>query len=80
MEQALERVRRLIGFAGEWTMLADFLPEGWGMGERGRSATAATFAATLELARQGRLEIRQSDTFAPIAIRLKKDKNGPTTE
>jgi segregation and condensation protein A len=80
MEQALERVRHLIGFAGEWTMLADFLPEGWGMGERGRSATAATFAATLELARQGRLEIRQSDTFAPIAIRLKKDKNGPTTE
>ena len=80
MEQALERVRHLIGFAGEWTMLADFLPEGWGMGERGRSATAATFAATLELARQGRLEIRQSDTFAPIGIRLKKDKNGPTTE
>ena len=80
MEQALERVRHLIGFAGEWTMLAEFLPDGWGAGERGRSATAATFAATLELARQGRLEIRQSDTFAPIAIRLKKDKNGPATE
>lgn len=72
MEQALERVRHLIGFAGEWTMLAEFLPDGWGGGERGRSATAATFAATLELARQGRLEIQQAESFAPIAIRLRK--------
>ncbi|WBU54788.1 ScpA family protein [Paracoccus sp. SCSIO 75233] len=73
MEQALDRVRRLIGFAGDWTSLADFLPEGWGAGERGRSATAATFAATLELAREGRLEIRQAEMFAPIAIRRRSD-------
>ncbi len=72
MEQALERMRRLIGFAGDWTDLADFLPEGWESdGPRRRSATAATFAASLELARQGRLEIRQSDTFAPISYRAK---------
>ena len=72
MEQALDRLRHLIGFAGEWTDLSDFLPEGWEMqGKRRRSATAATFAASLELARQGRLEIRQSDTFAPISFRLK---------
>ena len=72
MEQALDRMRRLIGFAGDWTDLADFLPQGWeGDGSRRRSATAATFAASLELARQGRLEIRQSDTFAPISFRRK---------
>lgn len=72
MEQALDRMRRLIGFVGDWTDLADFLPEGWeGDGTRRRSATAATFAASLELARQGRLEIRQSDTFAPISFRRK---------
>ena len=70
MEQALDRVRKLIGFAGEWTDLSDFLPDGWnGQGKRRRSATAATFAASLELARQGKLEIRQSDTFAPISFR-----------
>ncbi|WBU61926.1 segregation and condensation protein A [Paracoccus albus] len=76
MEQALERVRHLIGFAGEWTSLADFLPDGWGDGERGRSATAATFAATLELAREGKLEIRQAENFAPIAIRRRSAKDG----
>lgn len=76
MEQALDRLRHLIGFAGEWTELADFLPDGWeGQGKRRRSATAATFAASLELARQGRLEIRQADTFAPISFRMK-----PTTD
>lgn len=73
MEQALERVRGLIGFVGDWTDLAEFLPDGWGdAGKRRRSATAATFAATLELARQGALDIRQSDTFAPISIRRRR--------
>ena len=70
MEQALDRVRGLIGFAGDWTELISFLPEGWHADPaRRRSATAATFAATLELARQGALELHQSDTFAPITIR-----------
>lgn len=72
MEQALDRMRRMIGFAGEWTDLSDFLPEGWeNDSPRLRSATAATFAASLELARQGQLEIRQSGTFAPISFRRK---------
>ena len=74
MEQALERLRHLIGFAGEWTSLLTFLPDGWVGDQRGRSATAATFAASLELAKQGRLEIRQAETFAPITVRRKPEK------
>lgn len=74
MEQALERVRGMIGYIGDWTELADFLPDGWAEHSGRRcSATAATFAATLELARQGALEIHQSDTFAPISIRRRHD-------
>ncbi|WP_136649708.1 segregation and condensation protein A [Paracoccus aeridis] len=70
MEQALDRMRGLIGFAGGWTDLADFLPDGWdASAARRRSATAATFAASLEMAKQGQLQIRQEGTFAPIAIR-----------
>ena len=70
MEQALDRLRGLIGHAGDWTELAAFLPEGWADdAPRRRSATAATFAAALELARQGRIELHQKGTFAPIAIR-----------
>ncbi|GHG18501.1 MULTISPECIES: segregation and condensation protein A [Paracoccus] len=77
MEQALDRMRGLIGYAGDWTNLSDFLPEGWdNHGPRRRSATAATFAASLELARQGRIEIRQADPFAPIRFR----RRPPTTD
>ena len=72
MEQALDRLRRMIGFTGQWTDLSVFLPDGWSDDpKRRRSAIAATFAASLELARQGRLEIRQAQTFAPIHYRQK---------
>ena len=72
MEEALERMRPLLGYAGDWVVLTSYLPEGWGMEpKRRRSATAATFAASLELAKQGHIEIRQSETFAPISIRAR---------
>ncbi len=72
LEQALERMRGLIGYAGDWTDLISYLPEGWEADPaRRRSATAATFAATLELAKQGQIELRQAETFAPITLRRK---------
>ncbi|MFD1913854.1 segregation and condensation protein A [Halodurantibacterium flavum] len=70
MEQALDRLRGLIGFAGDWIDLSDWLPQGWGDAPaRRRSATAATFAATLELAKGGKVELRQDGVFAPIHVR-----------
>lgn len=75
MEQALDRMRGLIGFAGSWSDMATFLPDGWSNDPvRRRSATAATFAASLELVKEGHLEMRQSEVFAPIQLR-KKDEN-----
>ncbi|MGB8812097.1 MAG: ScpA family protein [Paracoccaceae bacterium] len=72
MEQALERMRGLIGYAGGWTDLETWLPEGWDvMPQRRRSATAAHFAAMLEMAKRGQLEIRQGESFSPIQIRRK---------
>lgn len=77
MEEALDRMRHLIGFAGEWADLASFLPEGWETDPgRRRSATAATFAASLELAKAGKIELRQGETFAPIQIRRRGDADG----
>lgn len=77
MEQALERMRGLIGFAGDWTDISSYLPDGWEKDPaRRRSATAATFAASLELVKSGRAEIRQSETFAPIQLRRKASPDG----
>ncbi|MFD0908912.1 MULTISPECIES: segregation and condensation protein A [Ruegeria] len=75
MEQALERMRPLIGFAGTWTDMETYLPDGWDVDPvRRRSATAATFAASLELVKEGHMEIKQSETFAPIQLRRRTDK------
>ncbi len=74
MEQALERMRPLIGFAGTWTDMETYLPQGWDADPvRRRSATAATFAASLELVKEGHMEIKQSDTFAPIQLRKRTE-------
>ncbi len=70
MEQALDRMRGLIGYAGDWADLTSFLPEGWDATPmRRRSSTAAHFAAILELAKQGQVVLRQGETFAPIQLR-----------
>ena len=72
LEQALERMRGLIGYAGEWTDLSSYLPDGWETDpKRRRSATASHFAASLELVKNGAIQIRQTDLFAPIQIRAK---------
>ena len=73
MEQALDRLRGLIGFAGNWADLTSFLPEGWDLSpERRRSATAAHFAAVLELAKRGQVVLRQAENFAPVELRRKE--------
>ncbi|MGY6534128.1 MAG: segregation and condensation protein A [Pararhodobacter sp.] len=77
LEQALDRLRSLIGAQVGWAELAQCLPPGWRVpGPRRRSALASTFAASLELAKQGQLELRQSDPFAPVSLRP-RDRKGP---
>ncbi len=76
MEQALERMRNLIGFAGDWTDLSSYLPDGWDVDPvRRRSSTAATFAASLELVKEGKIDLRQADAYAPILIRKRTPRD-----
>ncbi|MEM8595857.1 MAG: segregation/condensation protein A, partial [Pseudomonadota bacterium] len=61
-----------------WTRLEGFLPEDWRESpERRRSATASSFAAALELARRGEIEIRQEGSFAPLYLRQKQSGTEP---
>jgi segregation and condensation protein A len=73
MEQALDRMRGLIGFSGDWTDLTTFLPKGWDTTPaRRRSATAAHFAAVLELAKTGQVVLRQGGLFEAIQVRRRE--------
>ena len=69
VEDALERLRGLVGSVADWKSLAAFLPEDLADSRQTRSALASTFAATLELAKQGKLQIRQDGTYGPIFLR-----------
>ncbi|MEO1460156.1 MAG: ScpA family protein, partial [Pseudomonadota bacterium] len=70
LEAALERLAERIGGVPDWTVLEGFLPEDWAEEPgRRRSAVASSFAAALELARQGAVEIRQEGSFAPLYLR-----------
>jgi segregation and condensation protein A len=68
LESALERVSALVGARIDWATLETFLPDGVDPGYR-RSALASSFVAALELARQGRVALRQQSPFAPLYVR-----------
>jgi segregation and condensation protein A len=68
LEAAIERVSRLVGARIDWAGIETFLPEG-ATGMYRKSALASSFVAALELARQGRVEIRQQSAFAPLYLR-----------
>jgi len=69
MDDALKRLARFVGNVPDWRELTSFLPE-IARGELlRRSALAATFAATLELVRNGSIELRQDRAFGPIYLR-----------
>jgi len=73
MEQALDRLKKLMGVTIEWGQLMSYLPEGWQLEPaKRRSAVASTFAASLELAKRGEVELRQTETFAPIYVRARR--------
>jgi len=69
MDDALERLARFVGRVPNWRELSSFLPKELRGELFRRSAVASTFAATLELARNGRIELRQDRAFGPIYVR-----------
>ncbi|MCD7110408.1 segregation/condensation protein A [Rhizobium sp. DKSPLA3] len=68
---------RLMGGLSDWTALDHFLLRYVGDPRQRVSAIASAFAASLEMVREGRLEIRQEEAFAPLYVRLGEN---PMTE
>ena len=73
LESALARVSALLGVALDWLDLRAFIPArseaGFADPQLRRSALASSFVAALELARQGKAELRQAAPFAPLMLR-----------
>ncbi len=69
LAEAREAIERLAGHAIEWAVMDDILIGYFVTPELRRTVRASTFSASLELVREGRIELRQDKAFAPIWVR-----------
>jgi segregation and condensation protein A len=69
LKEAREELERLLGISCDWAPLDQLLAEFLVEPELRKTALASSFTATLEMTREGALEISQSKLFAPLMIR-----------
>jgi segregation and condensation protein A len=74
IKDARERLQILIGRgAAQWVQLEMYLEQYLPGPELARTALASSFGATLEMARDGLVELSQAEPFAPIYMRKRED-------
>jgi segregation and condensation protein A len=69
LKEARAELERLLGIDCDWAPLDQLLAEFLVEPELRKTALASSFTATLEMTREGALEIRQAKSFAPLMIR-----------
>jgi segregation and condensation protein A len=74
LAEAREALERILGMALEWTALDDYLIQWVANPAQARTVRASTFSATLELVKEGRIDLRQDHTFGPLWLRRKGEQ------
>lgn len=74
LKDAREVLMRMIGDLGDWAALDRFLIDYLVPPSQRATALASSFAVSLELAREGVVELRQLEPFAPVFLRGKAGK------
>jgi segregation and condensation protein A len=69
LSDARDALTRMIGAISDWTSMESWLIAYVVDPRQRRSATASSFSASLEMVREGLIELRQDATFAPIWVR-----------
>jgi segregation and condensation protein A len=77
LKQARDILTRLVGGLADWTALDKFLVAYLTSPEERATAIASSFAASLELVREGIVEMRQQEAFAPLYLRNRQQPNRP---
>ncbi|HHL42035.1 MAG TPA: segregation/condensation protein A [Hellea balneolensis] len=82
LDEARHRLERAMGTTLEWMSIEDLLPAGDDFEKPLpiRSIRASSLLAGLELAKEGVLEIKQTQAFAPIYLRKTKTDGKPNDE
>ena len=69
IKDARQRLVNMIGDSGSWVQLDLFLEHYLSTPDQGKTMLASSFGASLEMARDGLVELRQEKPFAPIYMR-----------
>lgn len=69
LSDARDILQRLIGEAADWVPMDTYLAQYLGNPKERATVIASSFSASLELARQGQVELRQTVAFGPLMMR-----------
>jgi len=72
LKEARGELERLLGMNIDWAPLDQLIAEFLVDPELRKTALASSFTATLEMTREGELEIRQAKSFAPLLVRRRE--------
>ena len=73
LQEARDVLVRLVGDLSDWTPVDEILKSYLKHSDVRVTALASSFAASLELVREGELELKQSDAFGTIYVRMTKE-------
>jgi segregation and condensation protein A len=80
LSEAREALERLVGATADWTRLDEYLLSYLVEPSMRATVMASSLAATLELVREGQLELHQQGAFAPIYLRKRAEEAAPPDE
>jgi len=72
LAEARAALERILGMAVEWTALDEHLINWVASPAQARTARASTFSASLEMVREGLIDLRQDRAFAPLWLRRRQ--------
>ena len=72
VDQAMKRIKLMFGSLNEWTNFMTLIPKFANNNLINKSSLTSSFVASLELAKNGLIEVKQQETFGNIFVRYKK--------
>lgn len=72
LQDARDILQRLIGDSFDWVPMDLYLAEYFTTPEERATVRASSFASSLELVRQGQIDLRQTEVFGPLLMRRRK--------
>lgn len=80
LQEARDLLVRMLGRVTDWTPIDDFLVQYFATPDQRATVKASSFTASLEMVREGLLELRQTDHFEPLYVRIPEGAERKPTE